>query len=272
MTTLAAGAAAVIARTVAARSLYAGLGAALLVAFVGVLTRKPSGPDCPPPASAAAVAAGAVVLFGVYVMRTDRSTGAVLECSGAAAALAGVVVAAGDEAGWPARSLPSCRWRRWVRCAPTVGWSTGAPPALWRSGRSGRELAAAGVGVVEAYTAPAAAAALAAGILQWRSGPGRSWITSGRPCCWRSARTLLLGMADDDAVRLVVAALLALVAVVVGGVLRLQAPLCLGAVALLSLALDQWAPRSFGCRAGSPSGVVGGLLMWIGATFRASPP
>ena len=75
-------------------------------------------------------------------------------------------------------------------------------------------------------------------------------------------------MADDDAVRLVVAALLALVAVVVGGVLRLQAPLCLGAVALLSLALDQWGAEIVRMPRWITLGVVGGLLMWIGATFE----
>ncbi len=267
VTTLAAGAAAVIARTVAARSLYAGLGAALLVAFVGVLTRT-VGAGLPAAGFAAAVAAGAVVLFGVYVMRTDRSTGAVLECSGAAAALAGVVVAAGDES-WlagaltalvPLATLGALRTDRRV----VYGCAAGALAlgAVWAW------LAAAGVGVVEAYTAPAAAAALAAGILQWRSGPGRSWITLGPALLLAIGPTLLLGMADDDAVRLVVAALLALVAVVVGGVLRLQAPLCLGAVALLSLALDQWGAEIVRMPRWITLGVVGGLLMWIGATFE----
>jgi hypothetical protein len=267
VTTLAAGTAAVVVRSVAARSLYAGLGAALVVSFAGVLTRA-AGAELPTAGFATAVTAGVVVLFGVHALRTDRTTGAVLECVGAAAALAGVLVAAGSDS-WlagaltalvPLAALGALRTDRRV----VYGCAAGALAlgAVWAW------LAAAGVGVVEAYTAPAAGAALAAGIIQWRSGPGRSWITLGPALLLAVGPTLVLGMADDDAIRLVVAAALALAAVIAGGVLRLQAPLCLGAIALLALAIDQWGDEIVRMPRWITLGVVGGLLMWIGATFE----
>jgi hypothetical protein len=264
---LALGVAAVLARTIAARSLYAGVGSALLVAFVGVSART-AGAGMPAAGLAGAVAAGAVVLLGVHALRTYRMTGVVVECVGAATAFVGVVAAAGEES-WlagaltalvPLAALGALRTPRQVvyGCAAAAL----ALGAIWAW------LAVAGVGVVEAYTAPAAAVGLAAGILQWRSGPGRSWITLGPALLLGIGPTLVLAMVDDDAVRLVVAALLALAAVIAGGAWRLQAPLCLGAVALLLLAVDQWGDDIVRMPRWITLGVVGVLLMWIGATFE----
>lgn len=265
--TLAAGAAAVVARTAAVRSLLAGLAASLVATFTGVVTNA-AGAGLAPAGFAAAVAAGAVVLFGVHPLRADRVTGVVLECVGASAALAGLLVA-GDARIWLAGALTA------LACIAVLGALRPDRRVLYGSAAGALALAAiwawlatAEVGVVEAYTAPAAAVALAAGVIQWRTGPGRSWITLGPALLLAIGPTLVMGMADDDGVRLVVAALLGLAAVIAGGVLRLQAPLCLGAVALLLLAIDQWGDDIVRLPRWITLGVVGVLLMWIGATFE----
>lgn len=267
VTTLAAGAAAALCVTRAARSLHAGLAALLLAAFAGVATRA-AGAALPAAGFAVAVTAGVIVLVGVHALRGDPPTGIALECAGAATALAGVLSAA-DSRTWLAGALTALvplaaagalRAERRVLYGTVAGVL--ALGAVWAW------LAVAEVDLTEAYTAPAAAIALAAGIIQWRTGPGRSWITLGPALLLAIGPTLVLGMVDDDAVRLVVAALLGLAAVIVGGVLRLQAPLCLGAVALLLLAIDQWGDDIVRMPRWITLGVVGVLLMWIGATFE----
>ena len=76
-------------------------------------------------------------------------------------------------------------------------------------------------------------------------------------------------MAHDDVVRLIIAAALSLAVVIAGAVWRLQAPLCLGAAALLALAVDQWGAEIVRMPRWITVGVAGVLLMWIGATFEA---
>jgi len=124
-----------------------------------------------------------------------------------------------------------------------------------------------------AYTAPAALLAFAAGMtlshLRYGSSPGRSWLTLGPALLLAIGPTLLLGMQDDNPVRLVTAAVLSLAVVVAGAVWRLQAPLCMGAAALLALAIDQWGEEIVRMPRWITVGVIGVLLMWIGATFEA---
>jgi hypothetical protein len=129
-------------------------------------------------------------------------------------------------------------------------------------------LAAGHVEVVEAYTAPAAAAALAVGILMWRNGPGRSWLTLGPALVLAIGPTMLIGMVDDDLPRLISATAMSLAAVIGGAGRRLQAPLILGAGALLILAIDQWGDEIVRMPRWITVGVAGVLLMWIGATFE----
>ena len=128
-------------------------------------------------------------------------------------------------------------------------------------------LVAGRVEVVEAYTGPAAAAALAAGIIGWRSGPGRSWLTLGPALVLAIGPTLALGIADDDPVRVLVAVGLALAAVIAGAAQRLQAPLCVGAAALIVIGIDQWGADLVRMPRWITLGAAGVLLMWVGATF-----
>ena len=80
--------------------------------------------------------------------------------------------------------------------------------------------------------------------------------------------TLAIGIADDDPVRLVVSAVLSTAAVLVGALRRLQAPLCLGAAALIALGIDQWGDDLVRMPRWITLGVAGMVLMWIGATFE----
>jgi uncharacterized membrane protein AbrB (regulator of aidB expression) len=61
---------------------------------------------------------------------------------------------------------------------------------------------------------------------------------------------------------------LSLAAVIAGALLRLQAPLCIGAVALLLIGMDQWGADLVRMPRWITLGAAGVLLMWIGATFE----
>lgn len=272
LTTAGGTAAAVIARSPAARAGYAALAGLLAVAFAGVATRA-AGAGLPAAGLAAAVAAGAVVLFGLYLLRNQPRVDVALEGVGALAAGGGLVAAAGSTP-WlagtltalvPVAAFAAVRTDRRVLYGSAAGALALAAVWAW--------LTAARIDVVEAYTAPAALVALTAGILLWRNrsaaGPGRSWLTLGPALVLAIGPTLVLGMTDDDVVRLIAAAVLSLAVVIAGAVWRLQAPLVLGGAALLMLAVDQWGEEIVRMPRWITLGVVGVLLMWIGATFEA---
>lgn len=266
-TTLGAGGAAVIARS-AARAVYAGLAAMLGVAFAGVAAHA-AGAGIPAAGFTAALAAGAIALIGVYLLRGEPASRAALEGTAAVAALTSAVIAASYSTTWlagmlsalvPVAAVAALSADRRARYGIAAGVL--ALCAVWAW------LAATRVDVVEAYTGSAAAAALAAGIIAWRSGPGRSWLSLGPALVLAIGPTLALGIADDDAVRVGVAVALALAAVVGGAVRRLQAPLCIGAVALLAIGIDQWGADLVRMPRWITLGAAGVLLMWIGATFE----
>jgi len=263
----AAVAATVIARSPAARATYAALAAVLGVALTGIATAA-AGTSPAAAGFAAALAAGVVVLASVHLLRDEPARGITLEATGAAAAFVSALVAASSTP-WLAGALTAlvpialgAALRRDRRVAYGAAAGALALFATWAW------LAAAGVGVVEAYTAPAAALALAAGVAGWRTGPGRSWLALGPALVLAIGPTLALGIAEGDVLRLVLAAALAFATVVTGAVWRLQAPLCIGAAALLALGIDQWGDDIVRLPRWITLGVVGVLLMWIGATFE----
>ena len=261
----AGGVAALLARPGIAREFFGALAGALAVTFTGVATSA-AGAGSAAGGFAAALAAGAVLLAGLHLAR--GRAGAALEITGAAAALCGIAVAA-ESTPWLAGTLTAL--------VPVTAVAALQPQRRILYGSAGGVLAlsavwawlAAGhVKVVEAYTAPAAAAALAAGILLWRNGPGRSWLTLGPALVLAIGPTMLLGMADDDLPRLISATAISLAAVIGGAGRRLQAPLVLGAAALLILAIDQWGDEIVRMPRWITVGAAGVLLMWIGATFE----
>lgn len=266
-TTLAAGAGAVIARG-ATRAVYAGLAALLGASFVGVAAHA-AGASTPAAGFAAALAAGSVALVGVYLLRGQAASRAVLEAAAALAAFTGAATAAASSTTWLAGTLTAL-----VPIAAVAALSPdrrvryGVAAAMLSLGAVWAWLAAARIDAVEAYTAPAAAAALAAGIIGWRSGPGRSWLTLGPALVLAIGPTLVIGLAEDDAVRVLVAVALSVAAVIAGAVLRLQAPLWIGAVALIVIGVDQWGADLVAMPRWITLGAAGVLLMWVGATFE----
>jgi hypothetical protein len=261
----AAGAATLIARPVpAARSVFAALAVALIAGLAGVSTDA-AGAGAPAGGFAAALTAGLLVLAAVHLGGRAPAVGVTVEAVGALCALVALAVA-GRSTPWLAGTLTAlvpvaagAALRRGV-----YAWVAGALAlaAVWAW------LSAAHVSVVEAYTAPAAAVALAAGLYRWRGGRGRSWATLGPALVLAIGPTLVLGLAHQDATRLIAAAVLSFAAVVAGAVLRLQAPLGIGAAALLILAIDQWGEEIVRLPRWITLGVIGVALMWIGATFE----
>ena len=105
-------------------------------------------------------------------------------------------------------------------------------------------LAAGGVAVLEAYTVPAAALALGAGLVALRTRPGlNSWLALGpglAAALLPSLASVLVAPAPQPGRRLALG-VVALVAVLGGAARRWQAPVLLGAAALVPLALHELA-------------------------------
>lgn len=263
----AATAAALLVRTVQLRPGYAALAALLGVAFVGVAARAAGAPE-EARGFSVVVAAAAVTLIAAIALGGEPAIRRALEYAGAAAALVGLLMSR-DSAPWSAGSLTvmtaaaagaALRPDRRAVYGPAAGVL--ALLAVWTW------LIAADVQIVEAFTAPAAAVALAAGIAQWRNAPGRSWRALSPALVLAIGPTLMLGLGNDDAVRQIIAAALCLVTVLVGAALRLQAPLLLGALGLAVLGIDQWGDDLVRLPRWITLGSVGVVLMWIGATFE----
>ena len=260
-------AAALIARRTVALPGFVALAGILAVVFVAVSVRA-TGATLPIAGFAAAIAAAAVTLLGVFVLRHPPAVGVALECGGAATALAGVYFALGSTP-WLAGSLTALSGAAAVaalRPDRRALYGAAAGPlalfAVWAW------LLNADVSTVEAYTAPAVVLMLAVGLLRWRGVPGQSWLTLGPAVVLAIGPTLGLGLLNGDTVRLVVAALLCLAAVLAGAVWRLQAPLLLGAAGLVVLGIDQWGGYLVALPRWITLGAVGVVLMWVGATFE----
>ena len=264
---VAATVAALLSRRVLAQPGFAALAAILGVVFVAVAARA-AGATPPVAGFAAAIAAATVTLLGVFALRHEPAAGMALECAGAATALASTYLALGSMP-WLAGSLTALSAAaalaalRPDRRVPYGGMAgLLALFAVWTW------LLNAEVATAEAYTAPAAALILAAGLRRWRSLPGRSWLTLGPAVVLAIGPTLGLGLLNGDTVRLVVAALLCLAAVLTGAMWRLQAPLLLGAGGLVVLGVDQWGGYLVALPRWITLGAAGVVLMWVGATFE----
>jgi hypothetical protein len=224
--------------------------------------------------TAMVAAAGALLLAGAR-WRRGTADGAVLERLGLAGQLAGVLLAIPDErwlavaltAAFPALLLAGARRPGHPAPRPTQEgylW-TGAAAAL---AATWAWLSVADVTLLEAYTLPAAAGALAAGqATRRRRQHPSSWLTLGPGL----AVALLpsLGAAVGGAGGATRPLLLtggALLVVLAGARARLQAPLVLGGVTLLVLGLDALAPVAAQLPRWVTIGAAGLLLLWLGAT------
>jgi hypothetical protein len=129
-------------------------------------------------------------------------------------------------------------------------------------------LAAAGVTVVEAYTLPAAAVALAAGAWAWHTGRARSWLNLGPALVLALGPTLVLAIARNDDGRAIAVGVAALLVVLIGAWRQLQAPLAIGVITLLALAVDRLGPQAARLPRWALLAGAGALLLWVGTTFE----
>jgi hypothetical protein len=129
-------------------------------------------------------------------------------------------------------------------------------------------LAAAGVSVAEAYTLPAAAAAVVTGRLAYRDGPARSWLNYGPALTLSLGPTLVLAIARNDDTRAIAVGLAALAIVLIGARQRLQAPIVLGALTLVVIGVDRLGPMAVHLPRWIMLAGAGSVLLWVGSTFE----
>ena len=128
------------------------------------------------------------------------------------------------------------------------------------------------VTIVEAYTLPAAVAALAAGWVARHkvdpTGHEYSWLVFGPALALALLPSLGLVVTVGGAAR-AIALTVAAIAVVLAGVRwRLQAPLAIGAATLVTLAIDTLWPVAAQVPRWVLLALAGALFVWLGATFE----
>jgi hypothetical protein len=221
---------------------------------------------------ATVVTAGAMLVAGAR-WRRGTADGAVLEGLGLGGQVVGVLLAAPDQR-WLAVALTAAvpalllaGVRRQAAPQPTHDgylW-TGAATAL---AATWAWLSVANVTLLEAYTLPAAAIALAAGWITRRRRPHpSSWPTLGPGLAVALLPSLAVAVGGaGGAARPLLLTGGALLVVLAGARARLQAPLVLGGVTLLALGLDALAPVAAQLPRWVTIGAAGLLLLWLGAT------
>jgi len=266
------------AATAASRApwLRGGLAAAGAVALLGEAAAVVLhvGGDAAAAGVATVVAAGVVLLAGVR-WRPGSAEGAILEPLGLGGQVLGVLLAVPHErrlavaltAAVPALLLAGVRRPRLAKPRPTRDgylW-TGAATAL---AATWAWLSVADVTLLEAYTLPAAAVALAAGVSMRRERPHpSSWLTVGPGLAVALLPSLGVAVGGaGGAARPLLLTGAALLVVLAGARARLQAPLVLGGVTLLVLGLDAVAPVAAQLPRWVTIGAAGLLLLWLGAT------
>lgn len=133
-------------------------------------------------------------------------------------------------------------------------------------------LAAADVGVIEAYTVPLALLAMLGGALELRRRPAlRSWLAYGPALLAAFAPSLMLvftGAGDGSPPRRLALGVGALMVVITGAVRRRQAPVVAGAVVLVAVALHELVVLFELLPTWLPLAIGGALLVILGATYE----
>jgi hypothetical protein len=258
--------AAVVGRNAWLRAAHAGIGAAAAIGLASVAMLA-SGAAPSSAGFAGLLVAAAVLLIGALA-RHDTIDGLVVEIVGAVGMVGGVLFAAtsptwiavGLTAMVPALLVASMRRDRTKIYAAAAGAAALGATWAW--------LAAADVTVVEAYTLPAAALALAAGTFAWKAGRGRSWLNLGPAVALALAPTVALAIARHDDGRAIAVGIAALAVLLVGAWQQLQAPIVLGAASLVSLGVAKVGPQAVRMPRWTMLAIAGALLLWIGTTFE----
>ena len=218
-----------------------------------------------PAGFAVAVAAGAVLLVGA-LGRKAAVEGPELEAVG----LVGLVVGLGlcsESVVWVAGTLTvstvalgGATLRRdrggyaWLTAAAAVG-------SLWAW------LAAAEVSVLEAYTVPAALVLLGAGLIRRRADHDvGSWAAYGPGLVLGLGPSLLVALDRGGSARPIGVIAASVACVLVGSRRGLRAPLTLGAVALVAIAVENLGPVAAQVPRWLALGAIGLLMLWLGAS------
>ena len=214
---------------------------------------------------AMAMVGGAALVAGA-LWRTDHAEGFALEITGAATLAVGTALAATGEP-WLAVALTAAT--AWLAVA-------GARPARehWLLAAAATSVAATwawlalfDVRLVEAYTLPAAAVALLAGVTARRRMVAvDSWTTLAPGLAVGLLPSVTLVLTEGGLARPLLVTAGALAVLLAGARSRLQAPMVLGAGALLVVGLDALWPVAARVPRWAAIGAVGVLLLWLGAT------
>lgn len=212
-----------------------------------------------------ALVGGAALVAGA-LWRHRAAEGVALEAVGVVALALGAAMAAGEEP-WLAVVLTAATaWFMVAGSAPArrlwlVAGAGTAVTAIWAW------LATFDVGLVEAYTLPAAAVALGAGVVaRRRNATVDSWAAFAPGLGIGLLPSVLLVVAEGGLARPLAVTLAALVVLLAGAQTRLQAPMVLGAGALLIVGLDALWPVAARVPRWAAIGTVGFTLLWLGAT------
>ena len=258
--------AAAVGRQMSLRAAHAGLAALATIALAPVVTLA-SGGSRPVAGFVGAVVAGMLLLAGTSV-RHDTIDGLVVECTGGAGVIFGVLLAV-PSLPWMAAALTtmvpllltaSARRSRNLLYGGAAGAAALGATWMW--------LAAAGVTLVEAYTLPAAALAFAAGTFVSERVRGWSWLSLGSAIVLVLAPTVGLAIVRHDDGRAIASGVAALAIAFVGARRQLQAPLVLGVIALLALGVDKISPQAVRLPRWVMLAIAGALLLWVGTTFE----
>jgi len=248
-----------------ARVILAGVAAVSALARTGVAVVQLDG-STEAAGFAIAVAAAVVLLLGTPLGRRAPE-GLALEIIGLSGLMLGASIA-GPSPEWLAASVTVAppafaasaagdsdrRWYGWFALATAV-------VAVWAW------LFAADVGLLEAYTLPAAAAALAAGVIVWRTDDTPDSIVDFGPGLVIGLGPTLIAVLDRGGLaRSLPLTAAAFIAVVVGARLRLRGPIVIGAATLLALAIDVLAPVAARVPRWSVLAIAGAVLLWLGST------
>ena len=213
----------------------------------------------------AALVGGCVLAAGSLGL-AGRPEGVAVEAAGGAGLVVGAVLA-GTEEPWLAvvltLAVPCLGAAAIRRDRRAYGWAAAgvAVTATWAW------LAFADVALLEAYTLPAAAVALAAGAAARRQAPAlSSWPSSGPGLFVGLVPSLGLAVAEGGLTRPLILSGAALLVVLAGARTRLQAPLVLGGAVLVTLGVDALWPVVREVPRWTSLAAIGLLLLWLGAT------
>jgi hypothetical protein len=128
-------------------------------------------------------------------------------------------------------------------------------------------LAVANVSVLEAYTLPGAAVMLGAGVVRRRAHHEvGSWAAYGPGLALALGPSLLVALGRGGTARPLGVIAASVACVLVGSRRRLRAPVTIGAVALLALAIDDLGPVAARVPRWVMLGTIGLVMLWLGAS------